>query len=116
MYIRLTWREAEERFNNKCDFIMAGENPYRDMRFYARDFFKWSDFMCVMEKVTRLGGFVCWQVLEEEEEKEDKIFGAMVAGVHAGWSDKIILGKAKTATEFRKKVLHYGALIEFIEV
>lgn len=114
MFVKMTWREAEERFNKKQDFIMAGENPYRSMRFYARDFWdKWGSFMCVMEEVAALGGFVCWQNLEEKEEEEDKIFGAMVA---TGWNDKMVLGKAKTAAEFRKKVSHYGALVEFIEV
>lgn len=113
MYIRLTWKEAEERFNNKYNFIMAGENPYRSMKFYARDFFGWRDFMRVMEEVSRLGGFVCWQDLEEKEEEKDKVFGAMVA---TGWNDKMVLGKAKTAAEFRKKVSYYGALVEFIEV
>lgn len=116
MYIRLSWKEAEERFNNKYNFIMAGGNPYKSMKFYARDFFGWRDFMRVMEEVTALGSFACWQDLEEREEKEDKVFGAMIAGVYTGWSDKMIVGKAKTAAEFHKKVSYYGALVEFIEV
>lgn len=114
MYIRLTWKEAEERFNKKQDFVMAGENPYKSMKFRARDFWdRWGSFMRVMEEVAALGGFVCWQDLEEKEEEEDKIFGAMVA---TGWSDKMVFGKAKNAAEFHKKVSYYGALVEFIEV
>lgn len=114
MFVKMTWKEAEERFNKKQDFIMAGENPYKSMKFYARDFWdKWGSFMRVMEEVSCLGGFVCWQKLEEKEEEEDKVFGAMVA---TGWNDKMILGKAKTAAEFHKKVSYYGALVEFIEV
>lgn len=117
MFVKMTWREAEERFNKKQDFIMAGENPYRSMKFYARDFFGWRDFMRVMEEVAALGGFACWQELEKDEEKEEnRVFGAMVAGVYTGWNDKMILGKAKTAAEFHKKVSYYGALVEFIEV
>ena len=49
MFVRLTWKEAEERFNKKQDFIMAGENPYKSMKFRARDFWgKWGSFMRVM--------------------------------------------------------------------
>lgn len=117
MFVKMTWKEAEERFNKKQDFVMAGENPYKSMKFRARDFWdKWGSFMRVMEEVSRLGGFVCWQVLEKDEEEEDKVFGAMVAGVYTGWNDKMVLGKAKTAAEFHKKVSYYGALVEFIEV
>ena len=71
MFIRLTWKEAEERFNKKQDFVMAGENPYKSMKFRARDFWdKRGSFMRVMEEMAALGGFVCWQELEEDEKKE----------------------------------------------
>ena len=114
MYIRLTWKEAEECFNKKQDFVMAGENPYKSMKFRARDFWdRWGSFMRVMEEVAALGGFVCWQDLGEKEEEEDKIFGAMVA---TGWSYKLVFGNDKNAAEFHKKVSYYGALVEFIEV
>ena len=59
MFVRMTWKEAEERFNKKQDFVMAGENPYKSMKFRARDFWdKWGSFMRVMEEVAALGGFI----------------------------------------------------------
>lgn len=115
MFVKMTWREAEERFNKKQDFIMAGENPYKSMKFYARDFFGWCDFMRVMEEVAALGGFACWQELEEDEEKEEnRVFCAMVAFVCL--PDRMVYGKAQNKDEFRMKVFKYGTLVDFIKV
>ena len=116
MFVRMTWKEAEERFNKKQDFVMAGENPYKSMKFRARDFWnKWGSFMRVMEEVAALGGFACWQELEEDEEKEEnRVFCAMVAFVSL--SDRIVYGKAQNKDEFRMKVFKYGTLVDFIKV
>lgn len=114
MFVRMTWKEAEERFNKKQDFVMAGENPYKSMKFYARDFFGWNDFMRVMEEVAALGGFACWQELEEDGGEEGKVFCAMVAFVCL--SDRIVYGKAQSAEDFRMKVFKYGTLVDFIKV
>lgn len=114
MYVRLTWKEAEERFNNKQDFVMAGENPYEGMRFQASHFFRnWGSFMRVMEEVTAMGGFVCWQELEDDiEEEESKVFCAMVAFVCL--PDRKVYGRAHNTNEFRAKVFKYGTVVEFI--
>ena len=116
MFVKMTWKEAEERFNKKQDFIMAGENPYKSMKFRARDFWgKWGSFMRVMEEVAALGGFACWQELEEDEEKEEnRVFCAMAAFVCL--PDRIVYGKAQNKDEFRMKVFKYGTLVDFITV
>lgn len=82
MYVRMSWKEAKEKFNRHEDFVITcgnKSNPYGKYCYYARDYHIGEDnFLTAMEvlSVYNDGSVNCWKQVPDgvEEPQEGKLF------------------------------------------
>ena len=82
MYVRMSWKEAKEKFNRHEDFVITcgnKSNPYGKYCYYARDYHVGEDnFLTAMEvlSVYNDGSVNCWKQVPDdvEEPQEGKLF------------------------------------------
>lgn len=82
MYVRMSWKEAKEKFNRHEDFVITcgnKSNPYGKYCYYARDYHIGEDnFLTAMEvlSVYNDGSVNCWKQVPDgvKEPQEGKLF------------------------------------------
>lgn len=82
MYVRMSWKEAKEKFNRHEDFVIScgnKNNPYSKYCYYARDYHIGEDnFLTALEalSVYNDGSVNCWKQVPDgvEEPQEGKLF------------------------------------------
>lgn len=82
MYVRMSWKEAKEKFDRHEDFVITcgnKSNPYGKYCYYARDYHVGEDnFLTAMEvlSIYNDGSVNCWEQVPDgvKEPQEGKLF------------------------------------------